>query len=328
MPSRKDLLMQKRAKPDFNFAKDGVSASFLLQFLQCREMAKITLERWSPIVQSGPAQFGTLAHDVLRRCYGKARARQKPPKADAMADIARLEVAKAVEQHRTDQGARWGETEMNRLYLQEAQLYALLPAYFEYWWLDGRKFEWFSLEDWFRVPFEGTHLKGRWDAAFKLRSEYWLWENKTMARIDETAISEILGRDFQSMFYKLVFHLLYEKTPAGSYYNILRRPGQELKKGEHLQQYTTRIVADIKRDPEHYFKRFEVPTSERELEDFRIELSGLLKEVRGWVEAGYPTSRYGMPCVNKYGLCWNSAICYRNDLSRFVRYQKKGGNNL
>ncbi len=307
-------------KPDYSYSKDGVSATFLIDFIACKEKARIALERWKPVRQAGPAQFGSLAHDVLQRVYShrqkKGLTTGKPPRKLVLAFI-----HDAVEHQQDKYGALWTDKELDQLFLHEAQLQAVLPAYFDYW---EDNFDWVSLEEWFQIPFHGTKLKGRMDAAFRRGGELWNWETKTMGRIDEEAISETLERDFQSLFYRLVLKLQTNQYPAGTYYNVLRRPGLEFTKRDGtLENHSQRVADHIKGDPEHYFKRFEVAMAPRELNEFEAELRSLLDEFKLWCVAGFPTRKFGMPCVGKFGLCWNVPICYHNNLQNFIQIGRK-----
>ncbi len=315
LPKKRALLVRP-PEPDYNMRRDGVSATLLLDFIQCREMAKVSVEGWRPAIQPAPMQFGSLAHEVLHDCYSFQKVNKKRPKRGFVLKAIETVCAKTYDKF----GSRWSDRELNLLEFQKAQMAAVLPAYFEYW---DDAFDWVALEEWFEQPVGDTFVKGRMDGAFHRKKELWIFETKTSSRIEEDAITETLERDFQGNVYELVAFYKYGVRPNGRLQNFIRRPGQEQKKSESLDEYEARVAADVADRPDHYFKRFEVPSTKKEQLAFSEEFHELLEEFNCWVKEGFPTRRFGMPCQNKYGLCRNVPICYRNDLGRFIQIRRK-----
>ena len=313
----KKLKAKKQKKREkYSLLKHGITSSMLGTWLECKQKAKLSQDRWTKTRTGGALRRGSMAHAVLEECYNQQQAGKKmgPKK------VARI-VDKIFNDFQDKEGKRWSVGEIAEFEMLWAQASAVLPAYFKHY---KDRFKWVGVEQKFSVPLEvegvgEVTLRGMRDGAFKLKKKFWLFETKTRARIDEWAIVDTLSRDLQVNVYLLSLWLESGKLPSGVLYNVIRWPGLKQKKDESSLDFRERIAEHIAKDPEHYFKRFEIVTDEEELTTFREELEGHLREIHEWVEAGRPTTMFANPCVGKYGMCQYVPLCFEGNTAPYVR---------
>lgn len=278
--------------------KHGISQGLLTTFMRCREEAKNHILGLEQIRKSAPLQFGSLAHRVLELVYLKWRKVPQPK-----------EVLKVLEKVRKDflleEGARLSAEGMENLETNTAILEAVLPHYFLHHKKDFTTMKWVELEKVFKVPspVAGINLVGRIDGAYNERKELWLFESKTKGRIEEENLADTLTFDFQNNVYQYALKKKYGKVPTGVLYNIIRRPGQRLKKDESLSSLSERIEAEVKKDPSYYFLRFEIAIPRTELQRFEKELTDVVNEFVKWFKGDLATYRNTSACIQKYGPC-------------------------
>lgn len=297
----------------------GISASMLTTFLQCKQKARLAVYGMQPISVGIARTYGILTHTILETIGIGFNQKAFPSKLKII-----TAVRKACDEFEAESGQRWGAKEAQAYELECAHLEAVIPAYYEYY---QDKMQAVALEGKFKVPFRignlQTFLIGIIDAATRLQKELWIWDHKTSARISELELFAVLSRDFQMNFYIAAMFLKEKRLPGGVYYNIIRRPGLQLKKGETIKAHIERTREHIAEDEEHYFKRFEIAVDKDDVAAFISELEELILEFRDWIKKGMPFRLYGMPCVGRYGLCEMHQWCYERNITRFKwRFEK------
>ena len=293
--------------------RDGVSQGLLMTFMRCREEASNWLKGLEQLRSSSALQFGSMAHQILEEIYGKY---EKPP--------SDLEVLKMIEKVRMDfvkeEGSRMSEDGLQNLEQNVAILTAVLPGYFRFYKSDFRKDYWAELEQVFRVPspVKGVALIGRIDGAFRPnKKELWLFESKTKSRIEEDNLADSLTFDFQNSLYQYALQKKYGVQPSGVLYNIIRRPGQKLKKEESLPDFSARIEEEVRKDPSYYFIRFEVAVPRTELKRFEHELEIILTEFISWWKGEIATYRNTSACMQRFGPCRFLPLCANGEVGLY-----------
>ena len=286
----------------YDYRRDGISQSILAGFLKCRRYADLHLKGYESKRQDSFAlAFGTFAHEVLDRLYSRG----KLPKPR----IVKLYV------NRVRNKLKINNPEM------VGTLKVLLPEYFKHWSKDFDKRKWVELEGEFANDFLGVKklLRGKRDAVFTINKKLWLLERKTKSRVEEGQITATLNIDLQVLFYLYNLGLETKKTPQGVIYDVIRRPGLRKRVGESPNAFFKRIRADIRKRPDWYFKRFECPISQDELQTFYVELKYLIKEFMAWQDGKRKTYKNPTSCINVYGMCKFIPICSNGDFSSFQK---------
>lgn len=166
------------------------------------------------------------------------------------------------------------------------------PEYCKFWQDDDSHIDWIKRESQFDVPYDvmtpggvrTIRLRGMRDGLFRLpgKNTLGVFETKNKSRISEGEIRDGLQSDMQTMFYMNATHLETGEIPRLVVYNIIRR---EVKKqtSETIKQFSTRLLADIKKRPKFYFIRFSVSVLPQELREFvQYNLNPLLNEFIWW----------------------------------------------
>tara|TARA_Y100000361_G_scaffold35863_1_gene30293 strand:+ start:1796 stop:2755 length:960 start_codon:yes stop_codon:yes gene_type:complete len=271
--------MSQKKIPFRDIQKDGITYSFLDEWLLDREQARLSyVEGWASKGFSVALTFGIAFHDCLEWI-----AQGRSPKTIRWKILNPYFEKRSQSLEKEDR-----ETLAKTLSLVEVAF----KEYAKYWEGYDQSFSYlfheksFQVDHWTDAGF-AIPLRGRWDAAyFDKDNRLWLMENKTKGQIDEEAIMTALPQDLQTMLY---VHALQQHTGrevAGVLYNVIRRPLLRQKKNESVDEFTWRVQDDILTRPDYYFMRW------------KVEL--LQEDIVNWVD------RTLNPILNQVGLWWDS----------------------
>ena len=302
----------------FDVDKDGVNASLLGRWINCREKARLHLLGWTPRRMSAGRIYGTIVHGVQENIYSDIQSGELetlPSNKRVKIEIAKQEKTWRKHNPRAD-----AETlqmlEMNCLLAE-----AIMPVYFKFWSRDIERIDWIALEHTFKVPIANTHLIGRMDGNFlplqKLKSKKrWLFETKTKSRLGEsgeTNLVDIMPYELQTNLYLGAMTVMYKEMPAGLLLNIVRRPNFKGKKGEAPEALAKRIALDVLKRPDYYFIRLRMSVDQRDLARVQREHVALVTDFVSWAKGIGAHYRNSDHCENKYGTCEFLRVCSRQD---------------
>ena len=250
--------------PYRNLYEDGITYSFLSQFHNCRESARLQyVEGWYTEGLAMPLDFGLAFHDCLEWvASGNSPDRISQPLSSYQKS--KLSNTKL----RTD--------ERKQLDMLVGMVKVVFPLYAEYWKAKDADFKYVLQEEAFKVQHKINYygeektipIRGRIDAAFTRKSDgiFCLQENKTKGKIDEDGIQSALHMDMQTMMYCLALRYMHGTAPAEVLYNVIRRPGLKQRKKETVDQFLSRVREDIHGRPQWYFMRWRVDFSPGDLD--------------------------------------------------------------
>lgn len=261
----------------------GVSQTRLSEFIHCPQAALYTFQGWHSPTTKESLAFGGLVHDLNEGLYKRVRA--GGPLASGDPDLVRKYIASATRAWRKRTTGWSSPAEAQTVELCIAKANAVYPGYCAKWSKDFDPTRWRELEGEFDVSWRGFRLKGRIDGVIVIDDELWILESKTTGRIDGS-LDDALTFDFQTLFYVTAAEVALEQPVAGAIYNVIRRPGHKLKQGESLPRYTARVAAEVEKDPDRFFKRFELTFSLKRRERFEQELSWKLLAFGEWCKSG------------------------------------------
>lgn len=304
--------------------RDGVTFSLLSGWRQCRELARLNLRGVTSRGSSMALIYGTLIHAALQVIYESTRMQK------LHAVPSRELVGKVLNEldatFRKENPRASAET-MQYAEFSMALASATLPFYFSYWKSDFTDVKWRAVEGEFKIRRMftlangrrvSTFIRGKMDGVFDERKFLRLFETKTKTRIEEGAIADVLTLDLQVKIYLWAMKHIFQETPHGVRYNIIRRPGLRQKKGESLAQFAVRCAEDIKARPDFYFIRMDMDVSQHDMDAFEGELDDLVSDFLGWWYGVVGHYRNSGNCENKYGTCQMLRICGPDrDFSRF-----------
>jgi len=164
-------------------------------------------------------------------------------------------------------------------------------------------------------------LRGKWDCVFANGKSIYLQENKTKGEIDETGITRTVHENLQTMFYQVALRewkakaydasdslhysdslgnqmlpksnlpnmeALTGRKIAGTLYNVVRRPlsnrfAPRQKKGESDRDFYKRVADQIAKQPDHWFKRWDITITDADVEAFRKRVfDPILEQLGVW----------------------------------------------
>jgi hypothetical protein len=290
----------------------GVTQGLLNTFMRCREEARLQVTGYVPLRTSQALQFGSLAHLVLEDMYGHLK--RMPTEADVLKSL-----KQAVKEYTSDMGGRLSVDEMQFLQLNIVLLECVLPEYFVFWKKEWNHTKWAELEQKFEIPspIPGVMCKGRIDGAFWIGKDLWSFESKTKGQINEDDISQTLSFDFQNGYYQRALRIKYKVRPRGTLYNIIRRPAHKKSVKESLLQFKLRLRKEVKKDPKHFFIRFEVAVPKSDSDRFEKELQIIMQEFVDWHDKKIKGYRNTSACMQKWGPCRFLPICANNEFSLY-----------
>jgi hypothetical protein len=168
----------------------------------------------------------------------------------------------------------------------KALLIATLLGYHEHHSDDD--FCWIGREQQFKVPTTAwigetpVSLRGKKDGVFEVKGKRWLFETKTRGTVDAFKTLNVLSHDLQALLY--AYSETVEHTqPAGILYNVVRRSGLRPKQGEKIDDYGSRVLADIRERPEWYFFRWQITLVPGEVQKwYHATLEPILEDLIEW----------------------------------------------
>lgn len=303
----------REGEQEFKYSeeKHGVTYSVLRTWLQCRWKADLMVRGVTPKKTSDALDFGTIGHSILQVLYEAARAAYPNPwiPSDVFIEMCVEEVIGAFVE---DQDIPDPDFE------EQAEIYIgifshLIKAYVDFWRKDFLgDLKWLKVESEFMVPSPKNpkvKLRGKMDGVYE-SSKNWIWllETKFKSRIDETNLMDALPMDLQVHIYLHALKHVMQKNPRGVLYNVVRRPALRRKQNESVEDYVARVGADIKKDPEKYFKRYQIRIVKSEMKEFVEELGELVNEFVMWRKGKLKTYKNGSECFNIFP-CRYLSLC-------------------
>ena len=331
--AKRKICKKRKEKPqrvEYHMQRDGVTQSMLQNYFACRQRAKFSLDGWRRVGGSKRAiEFGNLFHFLLEKWYSA-----KPSASASASASASTSFFETCADQWLVRAAKIGD-DLQAVEEDLARAAPVFRGYIDYWSKADRQKTWVELEETFDVIYQmfpgwtGKYrLRGRCDGIFyskKQRSrEYWLFETKTKGVISEDTISAALAFDFQNQFYITAKELETRKKITGVVYNVIRRPGAKLNAAGDIQELGGRIKADVEKQPDHYFKRFEVPYPREILKKFKEkELPNKLLEFNAWWNGFlYCTFKNQSACVSRWNCEYLDACADCN--GKMVGYVQDG----
>jgi len=288
----------EKPTPDYTPA-DGITQSILSAWRTCRYKSKLSLNGWTPKRRKKSFRFGSLVHDTLEFMYcGIRDGRKNDYSPKGISDF----IWKKSDENLKDllPSDRPEDIELEGSYAVSL----LAEAYLQRWKKDYKR-SWVSVEGEFDYAFHGYRLRGKRDAVFRQSRKsgggLWLLETKTKSIINDEELGLLLPFDFQTLFYLISLKETFPKEKLkGCVYNVLRKPQLREGANEGREQFVKRIEKDIKKRPEHYFKRYEVTYPQSVVEWFETDLRNQLSEFTDWWNGWSSTYKNTSACVGRY----------------------------
>lgn len=266
--------------------RDGVTKSSINCFKSCHEQFRLEyVEGWGGGSPSIYLAWGNAMAWFLARLRDK---RIKTP-----ADVTMYDRVWHAEDG-ADASKR--ERELHEKVLAFAA--AIWPTYMKQYENERNK-NWIAVEHPFDIEMEinrvdgskfTTRFRGVIDGVYRDDDgKLVLNEDKTKSRIDEDAIEGMLQVDFQTNAYAFACFEAFGEIPKEIRYNVIRTPSTDLiqKDQGSYAMMSTRLMATIDKDPDHYFTEFFLPAKLATIEAFMAnEFTASLQAMDVWAQGG------------------------------------------
>jgi len=279
--------------PRYSLEKDGITQSYIMSFLKCRREFMFILNRWTPIERRTTFLNGSITHDVLDKIYTYFVKHNETPKS--------LLIKKWIEEYQIEDIKKMRiKSPTEEINLIKSVVYVITTEYLRFYREDFKKDKVIASEEVFDFIWNGYRLRGKKDLKMRINSKKWNLETKTMARIEEDTLTEKISFDFQNLFYILAEEYEYKEPVVGTIYNVIRNPGHKPGTGETIFQFSNRLRKEIRKNPNHFFKRWEIPYSPQDKKEFNTELKYKLDEIDALLKGKLKIYKNEKNCVTRF----------------------------
>lgn len=279
-------------RTNYSIQKDGITQGLIMTYLKCRIEFLLRLNAWGPQTEKTSFANGAITHDTLDKIYTFYKDNGKLPT---------LTLIKKWVMTYDKKNKKWlPKAEPQEKSKIKEVCYVIVTEYMRHYKKDFETMEILGAEDIFDFHWHGYRLRGKKDLRYRIHGSKWIMETKTMARIDESELSERISFDFQSSFYTFAEEATDSENVVGVLYNIVRNPGHKVAKNETLFSYCNRLRREIRKDPGHFFKRFSIPFTKYDKLNFKKELLYKLKEIEMYLNGDLQTYRNEKNCVTRF----------------------------
>jgi hypothetical protein len=148
---------------------------------------------------------------------------------------------------------------------------AMVEAYMIYYKADPIKYDILHVEKELDVVYRGFRLRGKIDLKVRETDGIWIWDHKTMSRLNHSVVA---GWDFrfQFMFYIWLMSMSDSDFITGYVVNGVKKPELRVKQNESLPTFAARVREDMIINPDKYFFREKYPLTKDALAHFQTEV--------------------------------------------------------
>jgi len=254
---------------DWSLETIGLSQSMIGLWLTCKRMFLFHINGYHNPKKEINTNFGSICHEVNDQVY---TAGKYPTTKQIVSGI------DTYCQKRIKDGTLVTHQQIEA---DAAKAEATLIPYFEFYKKDFKNKTFFDAEDLFEIGFGGAKFRGKIDLKYRTKTgKKWLKEHKTKGQINEDGLLTYLPMDFQSKFYLIADKYKTGEMAKGVLYNVIRNSQMKPLKGERISSYKKRLMESIRKNPGHFFKRWETVYTKDEMSIFNFDLSNILHEIK------------------------------------------------
>lgn len=238
--------MIKSIDPKYSFVTDGLSQSFMADYMLCPRKFAISTHCFAQPAKL-VMELGSAGHSALEN-GGKLNFY----KFDKMITKNQQEQINAI-------------------------MRALIPAYLKYYAKEDKPWQ-CTHEHIFDITLAGVRLRGKIDGILTSKGITKIRETKFKSRISEDGLEKSLALDWQSLFYMFAYTYEFKNHPVGGLeYDVVRYP--MIKDNMTPKDLYEKVLQGVNDEPENWFKRWETKFSALDVMGFCEELIQKLKEI-------------------------------------------------
>lgn len=234
----------------------GLSQSLILAFQECPRQFLFKVNGYRAQGKRDKFLFGSMCHEFLDLAYSGKK----------------FTFAKFEKYFRKKKMKEYIAVDENIVEANFALCEVVMEYYLEYYVEDFSEKKFDGVEEEFKVEIDRTIFRGKKDGRYYIDDKRWLMEHKTKSRFTEEALMLKLSFDFQNLMYITADEIEHKEAISGTLYNLIRKPQLRRGKTETLKEFCDRVSKDIRKRPEWYFIRWEIPYTSKDKKRFMIEL--------------------------------------------------------
>ena len=247
----------------------GLSQSLIGRWLFCQRAFLFSINGYAQPIHEEKTNFGSIVHDVNDVVYTKG----KSPTSK--------QIVSAIDNYCEKRVREGTLVTQQQLETDSAKAEAILIPYFEFYAKDFTRKRFYDAEWLFKTRFNGQTMRGKVDLKYLTKKKKkWLKEHKTKGQINEDGLLRYLPLDFQSHFYLLADFYDTGTYAEGMLYNVIRNTQAKPLKNERLITYKKKIMEQCRKNPSHYYKRWETTYTKQEREIFNADLGHITYSIK------------------------------------------------
>lgn len=165
----------------------------------------------------------------------------------------------------------------------------------------------------FRVPFEGTFVRGKRDKKVRISNKIWLVEHKTSSVINSSYVNK-LPMDQQTLTYTWSDWKETNDLVEGIVYDVIKKPQIRQKKDESRPEFLERLQAEYTTKPDKYFFRENLRYTKKQLQQFEKNLIKILRLMKSCEDDPKANVYRNENACDDFGGCPYKGICLKKSL--------------
>lgn len=287
---------------------DGYSQSLLYAWCTCKRQFIFYLHGYYLPAKEVSTNFGSICHEVNDKVYSKGK------------NPTSKQIISCIDSYCEERIAKGSVVSLQQIEIDAAKAEAVMVPYFEYYKDDFKYKKFFDIEKVFIHRYNGVTVRGKIDGKFRTKkNDKWIKEHKTKGQINEDILLLYLPLDFQNKFYVLNDEIDTGERAKGVLYNVIRNPRSKPLKNENLLAFKKKLMDTCRKNHDHYYKRWESPYSDKDMEIFCFNLDRILSEIRHYINLEvYPNT---WACQNPWP-CQFLKACSSDSMSSLCKREE------
>jgi len=266
---------------DFSLEKVGITQSLMGMFIDCPRSFLLAINKYYSDSANKNFSFGRIIHFVLDKIYSTGL---------------KNEVKKFLSDYKKENKEKIIGIDIETLQNDINMAQIILTEYIKYYPEDFKNKKFIDVEKEGSCIINGFKINYKIDGKFKdkKRKSIYLKEHKTKSKVVENTICRILTFNFQNLIYLNCEEQSTNKKIDGTLFNIIRKPQIKRKISETEVEFYKRLKEDVKKRPEFYFIRYEIPYTEATKKESIEELKEVLENIKYKIEKCRKTGKNNM----------------------------------
>jgi len=331
MKNKKLNLYDLSIPNDYNLKSIGITQGLLYTWTDCRIKFLLAINRLRLKKSPVNTMFGTLFHAGLETMY-----KTNVKSFTEMFNLMKNSVIDEIEKEQRNLNSLTIEEELWDKWLISCSI--MFPKYFEFYKKEILRIKSnkniLEVEEIFEANFNCNYKRvGKIDLIFKdIRGDIWIEDHKTKSRIDLFNMQQVLSIDLQGLFYCTSIENLKLIEIKGFIHDIIRKP--EIKIGESILVFKSKLKNKIEKDPSHYFKKIKCVYSDTEKRLFNSDVKKKIVDIELFLNNKLHWYKNQTSCMKTFpcdhlNLCLNSSgylINYKKIETFFPELEDKNEN--